>query len=239
MKKGLTLIELIFVIIIIGILAAVTAPRFSRPSLHEAAHQLISHIQYTQHLAMIDNKFDPSDAMYHTKRWQLQFLNVQGSDNQWSYTIFSDDWGAILGNAPDGTANRSEIARNTLNPTSQFMTGGYGNNILPYIESGAVNPEITKEMNIGHKYDISAVKTGDIMNRGVSFHGGCNNVSLRISFDYLGRPLFGALNNMQTSYALNGTTKLIQAPCDIRLLNSAGESITIRIEQETGHTYIL
>ena len=57
-KKAFSLIELIFVIVIIGILSSVLVPRFDRPTLIEAAHQIISHIRYTQHLAMVDNKFD-------------------------------------------------------------------------------------------------------------------------------------------------------------------------------------
>ena len=55
------MIELVFVIVVIGIITAVMLPRIDRDNVYEAAQQLISHIKYTQHLAMMDNKFDDTD----------------------------------------------------------------------------------------------------------------------------------------------------------------------------------
>ncbi len=235
MRRGFTLIEIIFVIIIVGILSSILVPRFTRPTLIEAANQVVSHIQYTQHLAMIDNKFDPKDSNWYKDRWQIQFGHTNGSDDQWAYTIFSDHDGNST-----GVAGISEIARNILNPQLQYMTGGYTDGVLPYKVSGSINPRITKNMNIGHKYNISPIKLGPSLNRGISFSGGCNNVSTRISFDHIGRPLFGTLASLTTQYTISsGTSKLLQSPCDIRLLNSDNNSITIRIEPETGYTHII
>ena len=56
-KKAFTMLELVFVIVVSGILAATFIPRFDRDNLQEAADQVISHIRYTQHLAMVDDKF--------------------------------------------------------------------------------------------------------------------------------------------------------------------------------------
>ncbi len=208
------------------------APNFTRSTLTEAAHQLASHIRYTQHLAMMDNKFDPNDQFWYKKRWQIQFGHTEGSDNQWAYTIFSDHAGSST-----GVADISEIAKNILNPQSQYMTGGYTANILPYIMSGTVNSKITKEMNLGHSYGISNVRRG--LNRGISMSGGCNNVSNRIAFDNIGRPLTGAINSLTSPYSRNGTSRLLSIPCDIRLLTNDGESIVIRVEPETGYIHIL
>ena len=52
------MLELVFVIVIIGILAAAIIPRMDRDSIYEASEQLLSHIRYTQHLAMTDNIYD-------------------------------------------------------------------------------------------------------------------------------------------------------------------------------------
>jgi Tfp pilus assembly protein FimT len=58
-KKSFTALELIFVIIIIGIISFISSPRINNTSLYQCADQVLSHIRYTQHLAMINNKFKP------------------------------------------------------------------------------------------------------------------------------------------------------------------------------------
>ena len=85
MKKAFTMLELIMVIVIIGILAAVIIPRTGSNKTAEAAIQLISHIRYTQHLAMVDDKFD-STINWYQNLWQIRFDGT-GS----SYSIVSDN----------------------------------------------------------------------------------------------------------------------------------------------------
>ena len=70
-KSGFTLIELIIVIVIAGILAAVMIPRLERDNLREAANQLVRHIQYTQHLAMVDDVYDATNANWFANRWTI------------------------------------------------------------------------------------------------------------------------------------------------------------------------
>ena len=214
MKKAFTLLELIFVIVVIGILAAVIVPNTHRSPLREAAVQLVSHIRYTQHLAMIDDKFDSADANWYKKRWQMKFSNVNGSDNLWAYAIFSD------ANA-DGNPNASETAANPMD-TSRKLTGGYSGTI----EYGDV--DATNKLNLGHKYSIT----------NISMTGGCNitnNGKKRIFFDHLGRPIAGSLSAMTGPYT--GIT-LVQSTCNI-ILNSAEGNVTIAIEPETGYAHIL
>ena len=57
MKKAFTMLELVFVIVVIGILAAAIIPSTRTNPAQEAAIQLLSDIRYTQHLAMIDDKY--------------------------------------------------------------------------------------------------------------------------------------------------------------------------------------
>ena len=84
MKKAFTMLELIMVIVIIGILAAVIMPRTASNDTAEAAVKLISDIRYTQHLAMVDDKFGATDANWYKKIWQIRF-----SGN--TYSIVSDN----------------------------------------------------------------------------------------------------------------------------------------------------
>ena len=71
MKKAFTLLEMVFIIVVIGILAAVMIPRIKTNPVAEAAVKLLSQIRYTQHLAMIDDKFDSSNSVWYKNRWQI------------------------------------------------------------------------------------------------------------------------------------------------------------------------
>lgn len=84
MKKGFTLLELVFVIVVIGILAAVVIPRTRTNPVQEGAIQLLADIRYTQHLALMDDKFDAADAGWYKNRWQIKF-------NGNTYSIVSDN----------------------------------------------------------------------------------------------------------------------------------------------------
>jgi len=216
MKKAFTLLELVFVIVIIAIIAATMIPDVQRNSLREAAVQVVSHIRYTQHLAMVDDKFDASDSNWYKKRWQIAFHNGADTNNKWSYSIFSDSSGSSTG-SPDPT----EIAVNPFN-TSKRLTGGANGTSL--IHTG--DSDATPKMNLGEKYDVENVT----FSSGCSFHR-----SKKIAFDHLGRPLKGAFENYTSAYP--SSSRLIQATCSITLSDAQG-SVSISIEPETGYAYI-
>ena len=73
MKKAFTLLELIFVVVIAGILAFVLIPKSSDTKLLESANQLISHIRYAQQLALNNDQFDPNDENWYKKMWRIEF----------------------------------------------------------------------------------------------------------------------------------------------------------------------
>lgn len=224
MKKAFTMIELIFVIVVIGILAAVIIPNTRTNPLQEAAIQLISHIRYTQHLAMVDDMYNKDDPNWFKKRWQLVFINSTMANNHYSYTIYSDRAGSSTGDP-----NKTEIALNPENP-NQLMTGGSsgGSADLGYNHDDFVG---MKKLNIGMSYGVTDV----IFSHSCSVYG-----SKRIAFDYLGRPIKGKLGG--ASGGGNATAyendNLIKNNCDISLTNGV-ESVVIRIRPETGYASIL
>ncbi|WP_331774318.1 prepilin-type N-terminal cleavage/methylation domain-containing protein [Sulfurospirillum sp. 1612] len=217
MKKAFTMMELVFVIVIIGIISAMIAPNFQRNSVREAADQLISHIRYTQHLAMIDDQYNPSDPNWYEKRWQLLIgkssSGTLNSGGYYAYTIFSDT-------STSGNPDPGEIATNPLDNT-KLLSGGFSNT-LDWEDERA-----TKALNIGSKYGITNVTTS-----------GCAGAK-RIAFDYLGRPIKGNISSDISPYrATSATISLLTSQCAITITDGT-TSVTIAIEPETGYAHIL
>ena len=231
MKKAFTMIELLFVIVVIGILSAMIIPNTQTISpLHNAAIQVASHLRYTQHLAMIDDTYDRNridtdgNVIWFKDRWQLVFSSSEYSDYKPAYTIFSDR----QGNAKErGDANEKEIAKNPEN-IQQIMTGGYGS--AQAINYGHSNFKGMKKLNIGNSYGVTSVR----------LIGGCSGS--RIAFDHLGRPMKGDHNSVTSPYNMSSTysaskQRLITSNCKIEL-KAEDKIVNIIIRPETGYTTI-
>ncbi len=219
MRIAFTMLELVIVVVLIGILSVGVVPLFQRDMLAEAAHQVASHLRYTQHLAMVDNKFNPDDAQWYKARWQIFFTKAKGADHHWAYTIFSDGAGHT------GNPDLSEVAINPLD-SSKLLTGGYsGNHITQYDGDRSSN-----ELNIGHEYGID----------NVTFSGGCQLPAsrLRLAFDYYGRPIYDNQKLFDGMYTKKGKSMLLKKQCRI-LLSKNNTTISIAIEPETGFVHIL
>ncbi len=222
MYKAFTMIELVFVLVIAGILMSLALPRLNKNKLPQAANQLISHIRYTQHLAMQDNKFDPRDKKWYKGRWQILFNSDANTEDEWSYTIFSDK------PTYSGKPDVFEMAKNPDN-LGKVLSGGF---------SGTLNcndEKATKELNIGKRYGVADI----FFSKSCSFYG-----SMRIVFDNFGRPLKGDLRSYLGPYP--NKNRLISSICTISLCTKnpcpkkdGVDKISIAIEPESGYAYIL
>jgi len=134
-KKAFTMIELIFVIIVLGILASLALPRMDRDLRQEAADSILSAIRYTQHLALIDNKTDPSDVDWQKKLWKIDFTS---GDNSF-YTVSSD-------NDKDGTVDKDETAIDPAN-------GKY----MYHLSTQATQADESANVALGEKYGIDTI----------------------------------------------------------------------------------
>lgn len=165
MKRfAFTLLELVFVIIIIGILAVLAMPNFKGNPLQTAAEQVASHIRYTQHLAMVDDKFNPNDTTWWQTRWQIQFENAAPNPGK-IYVIYRNL-------DKDANEDDNETARDPQ--THQLMRGADKDIAVPPFK-------YMDNLLISKKYGIT----------NVTFSAGCNPSSAtsnRIGFDNIGRP---------------------------------------------------
>lgn len=73
------MLELVIVIVVAGILAAVMIPRLERDNLREAANQVLRHIQYAQHLAMMNDVYDDGNTNWYQNRWSINLCSTDYS----------------------------------------------------------------------------------------------------------------------------------------------------------------
>jgi len=123
MKKAFTMLELIFVLVVIGILAAVIIPSTRRSPIQEAAIDLQSQIRYVQHLNIIDDKFDATNSTWMANRWQIVFSGT--NNDKYSITRFDIKNGTvntqIYAKNPQTKADMQNI--NLKNNISVVLTG--------------------------------------------------------------------------------------------------------------------
>jgi len=152
MKKAFTMLELIMVIVIIGILAAVIIPRTASNDTAEAAVKLISDIRYTQHLAMVDDKYG-QNANWYRDLWQINF-------NGNTYSIVSN---GIAAKDPISKKDLVENLNTKYGVTLAFTgcSDTSGNNILSFDHIG--RPLIGDLSTITTAYPVANTTTGYLM----------------------------------------------------------------------------
>ena len=219
MKKAFTMLELVVVIVVIGIIAAAALPRINDDHIAEAADQVMSHIRYTQHLAMQDSKFDPTDANWFRRRWSITFTQAAfcGGANEWRYSVYHDD-----GDTTGNLNSVNEVARDPLNP-NRFMSSGW---------AGIPNADCA---NVSNKYNL----TTNFGITNVQFRGVCGQAGLQtLSFDEFGRPM-RSVSTPNGGGATRGYNRLVYngQNCQI-VLSTARRTATITIAPETGFVQV-
>ena len=210
-------------------------PRMGSNKLAECAVQLVTDIRYTQHLAMIDDKYDSNSPNWYRQRWQIAFSTAHSTR---SYSIFSDSPSISTG-AYDGnpSANISytkvEVARNPLD-TYKYMIGVPNSNF-----DNSSTKRISPSLNIGKMYGIVDVKMSD----------GTSSTVKRILFDHLARPYRGTGSSTATHPLSSSVDKIATSTILIKLCEEAcignnrtvnsDTEIMIAVEPETGYTHIL
>ena len=211
-KKAFTMIELVFVIVLIGILAALAIPRQKRDLRQEAADNILSAIRYTQHLALMDDKQKFNKAKWQRRFWRIYFGTCE---NKIFYAIGSDD------NMDGSTNARVDHNESALDPANGKLMWAEDNSCT----SGTLTmSDLSPNIMIGKKYGITTITPT----------GGCSNSY--IGFDHLGRP-YGSSFVDSTMPNDNG---ILTSDCDIKFSSSdnAFTPFHIIIKKETGYAYI-
>jgi len=148
------MMELIIVIVIAGILAAVLIPRMERDTMREAANQVVRHIEYAQHLAMVDDVYDAANPNWENAYWHISFRTnaekcyIVGSDR--------DTVGAVAQNesAVDPMTKQylysdTSCTENSENNNDLFLNTKYGISIVTLSPSCGTTNQLIAFDNYG------------------------------------------------------------------------------------------
>jgi len=173
-RPAFTLLELVFVIVILGILAAMTLPRLERDLKQEAADSILSDIRYTQHLALMDNMHEFDNPQWQRKFWKIMFYDCTGDQY---YMVGSDS------NGDSGSLfDENEAATDPVNGKPMFNSCGTAD------KSG-----YSDRIFITDKYGITNVTASSACS-----NSGANKY---IGFDHLGRPHYGFQTSSPPDFA--------------------------------------
>jgi len=212
------MIELVFVIVVLGILASLAMGRMERDLRQEASETILSHIRLTQQLALRDNKHrSDNDAKWQIAYWQF-YLRPCGTD--WSYRVSSN-----IGLETSGVSSLGKF-ESAINPVDGKYLWASNCTNLDTDESPTVL--LTKKFGVDIISSTSSCKDG-------------SSSSTSIAFDYLGRPHVGTNYNNTPDFR-----KLMTDDCNITFTMSTdqdndgvNDNFIITIKAETGHTFIV
>ena len=171
MRKAFTLVELVFVVVVIGILAFALWPTKQPTQALEAARQIVAHIRYTQHLALNDDKFATHTDTggtgssiakdWYKRLWRITFSNLTADKDckigGWRYAVYQNIAGDLLSDKgqPNGTI---EAARNPAQ----------AGKVLSACYSG-LSTNTSDELNLSQTYKIKNIDFSGFGTQGIIF----------------------------------------------------------------------
>ncbi len=171
-KQAFTMLELVMVIVVLGILAALALPRLERDLKQEAADSILSNIRYTQHLALMDNKQKFNKAAWQRRFWKIMFATCD--DGEAFYRIGSDE-----DMDSTSTFEKGEAATDPANGKPIYLANN----------GDCDDISVSNNIFIGKKYGVT-------VNDGT---GGCTGK--HVGFDHLGRPHVGFSGSIKPDHS--------------------------------------
>lgn len=190
MRKSFSMIELVFVVVMLGVIAGAAVMYIPQTNLQQAADYLISNIKYAKSLAQTDDRYytisEANVANSQLKNWKAGMWQVQfhttGSNTQNSYSIYADTGRDAATTNFDGRPMAGDsIAKS---PQNKACLSGYSMTNLP----DECKNNVAKETRLEETYGVTI--------KSVELQGDCN-ATKRIYFDSLGMPYCGAADSIK------------------------------------------
>ncbi len=217
-QYAFTMLELVIVIVVIGILAALAMPRMDKDLRQEAADEIISALRFTQHMALMDNVIENTNTNWQRRFWR--FGKEGCSDEGIFYYVGSDkDMGGNI------DVDKGEAA---IDPTNSEVM--MGQNTKPCEDD--ITEQIFTTINEVSSPNIFLTKKYSIIENDTKLVSQCPGDTMSIGFDYLGRPHRGFENSSTPDYST-----LMQNDCNLTFEFENGIDLIITIEKETGRVF--
>lgn len=172
-KPAFSMIELVFVIVVIGILASTALSQMDRDIQQEAISTILSDLRLTQQTALSDSKHNNSTQLWQRSYWQFRYKKC--GDNNYRYSITSDI-------NYDGINDRDESLISSLD--SKYLFFDCSDN------------DKDSELSNLEKYGISSIK-----GRGSNCMTLLTEDRGSIAFDNLGRPHYSIENYLAADFS--------------------------------------
>jgi prepilin-type N-terminal cleavage/methylation domain-containing protein len=211
-KSAFSLIELVFVIVVLGILASLAMSRSERDLKQEAAETVLSHIRLAQQLALRDNKHrTDNNGLWQRAYWNINLTPCANGD--WSYIV-----GSNIG-LENGGANAIAKNESAVNP----VDGKY----LWTDNCDNLEADESESVHLSKKFGISDIAQSNA----------CGN--RQIAFDYLGRPHTDTnYDAPDFSKLMQGDCNLTFTLSTDQDGDGDIDTFNIIVKEETGHAYI-
>ena len=211
-KAAFSMVELVFAIVILGILAAMAIPRLDRDYRQEATTSIVSSLMYAKHMAITDNVTNPTDNKWQRAFWRFGITKC--SDNSIFYYIASDT-------NHDGIINPNETINDTA--TGKIMMADPTKSCIDNVDN-KVSPSIllTKKYGIDDSM-ITFTNCTPVDNAKA-------DSDKYIGFDYFGRIHKGFLTSTTPDFSSR-----VHTDCQITLsFKNDLNDVIITIESNTG-----
>ncbi|MGX2983412.1 pilus assembly FimT family protein [Helicobacter sp. 23-1045] len=237
MRKAFTMVEIVFIIVILSILSVVAIWSMPRTELKQAAESMINNLKYTKSLAQLDDRFfatkdvsyfdkingiaDKNEAAlkqienYQCGMWQFQFHQSAGKQDATTtntYSIFADSAGSGAKSFDGKPMDGDIIARD---PMTKACMSGYNENNLKECEDN-----FSPEVRFGDTYGVE-------LDTIVTAENACaykKNSTFSIVFDGEGMP-YCKVGQNQCTRTQNLPTRLTK-------------SVTIKLKRKKETAYI-
>lgn len=211
-KSAFTMLELVFVIVVLGILAALAMPRIERDFRQEAGDNILSAIRHTQHLALNDDKHNHLNSPdWQRALWQIRFSNANNT-----YSIWSDI---------DMEGNIDTV--NPVEPALDPLTGQ-----MLHSADAVQDPAESPDIFLGDNYGITNV----VFNGCANPPNTAQSAALSIAFDNFGRPFRGISPAGVGVGATNDYDRYVVQNCTLTFTSDAfNPPLVIQINRETGY----
>jgi len=222
-KKAFTMVELIAVIVVMGVLAAYSIPRYKRDTRVEAINHMLSMIRYTQNLALHDSMHSDTNSSWQQSFWRFHIAKCKNSSGLY-YTIGTDK---------SYSGYPFELAETAIDPSNGKHLYWNGYTKCPKINNNSLIDNVSPNIFITQRYGIDKVVFSSCS---VMESGSRSSVSRKhIGFDNFGRPMRKYTASDTPDY--NGHTV---TDCRIRFYfqDNSINPFTIVIPAESGYAYL-